>query len=320
MEHHAEHWTTRDRPSRSHFADFQRIFERTHFHWNLKTDAEDCFRADVSRRVLDEYVLTQISADPMSGKRTQQDVNKTNEHYFCLLYFERGESLLSQGVNETRVVPGSIALWDSTRPAFFDASENLHQCSLLIPHAVATTCLPGIEDLCGLQVRSDKGMGAILLSHLKKLHSSIDEIDPVDRPAILRATVELATAAFRPTRERLNGTAFKRALLTRVQEYIIANLGDPELGPQKIAAAFQFTPRYLHRLFSEFEITAADWIKRRRLQRCWHELQEERLKGLSITQIALKNGFNDSSSFSRAFKAEFGISPRAARQGPPSTG
>lgn len=316
MEKPIEQWSTQQRYCASHFSDFQKVFERTHFHWDLKNQGRDDFHAGVKRRVYDDFVMTQIIADPLMGTRTAADVKKSDDHYFCLLYLEGGRSLLSQGVNETTVEAGSIALWDSTRPAFFNATQRLHQCSLLIPHALATTCLPGIEDLCGLQVSSSSGMGALLLSHLKKLHASIDEIDAQDRPAILRATVELATAAFRPTQENLSGTAFKRALLMRVQEFIIANLGEPDLGPQKIAAAFRFSPRYLHRLFSEFDITVSDWIKRRRLQRSLHELRDDRFNSQSITQIALKNGFNDSSSFSRAFKAEFHVSPRDARRAP----
>ncbi|MEM6683748.1 MAG: helix-turn-helix domain-containing protein [Pseudomonadota bacterium] len=313
MEYLKQNWPQQQRYFANQFADFQRVFDRTHFHWDLKNQTHDEFQAGVRRRVYDDFILTQVITDPLRGTRSGDDIKKNDDHYFCLLYFEEGRSLLAQGPNETVVEEGSIALWDSTRPAFFNATQRLHQCSLLIPHSVATTCLPGIEDLCGLQVSSESGMGALLLSHLKKLHESIDDIDPKDRPAILRATVELATAAFRPTQERLNGTAFKRALLSRVQEYIIANLSDPDLGPQKIAETFNFSPRYLHRLFSEFDITVSDWIKKRRLQRSFNELQDSRFAAQSITQIALKNGFNDSSGFSRAFKAEFGISPRSAR-------
>ena len=310
----AESWSTEGLPNGQQFRTFQSVFERTHFHWDLKGDCSGGYSASIKRRSFGDFVFTHIEADPLAGKRTADDIKQCDEAYFCLLYLERGTSMLEQGANESTLSVGSIALWDSTRPAFFDARESLHQMSLLIPHDIATLALPGIEDLCGMEVRGDMGMGALLMSHLRQLHANIGTIEPRDRPAILRATVELTAAAFKPEREAMRGSAFRRALLSRVQEYIVANLGDPELGPQTVAAAFRFSPRYLHRLFAEFDMTVSEWIRRRRLMRARIDLESEGMDALSITQIAMKNGFSDSSHFSRTFRNEFGISPRGWRE------
>lgn len=309
----SEVWSSGCLPLGRQFRGFQQVFERTHFNWDLKQQNTDRFYAEVDRRAFGEFVFTSIHADPLAGKRTASDIRLSDEHYFCLLYFDEGASLLAQGANESEIRAGSVALWDSTRPAFFNATERLHQYSLLIPHDLGTSALPGIEDLCGLEISGSAGMGAILLAHLKQLHATIDSVEARDRAAILRATVELTAAAFRPDMKRTGGTTFRRALLARVQEYINANLGDPALGPQTIAAAFQFSPRYLHRLFSEFDLTVSDWIKRRRLTRSRYDLEDARFDGLSITQIALKNGFSDASHFSRSFRAEFDMSAREHR-------
>lgn len=309
----AEKWSSRELPPTRQFRGFQQVFERTHFNWDLKRQNADRFYAEIDRRAFDEFVFTSIKADPLAGKRTASDIRLSDGHYFCLLHFEEGVSLLSQGANECEIRAGSVALWDSTRPAFFNVTQKLHQCSLLIPHDIATASLPGIEDLCGLEISGATGMGAILLAHLRQLHSTIDSVDARDRAAILRATVELTAAAFRPDMKRTGGTAFRRALLARVQEYINASLRDPGLGPQSIAAAFNFSPRYLHRLFSEFDLTVSDWIKRRRLSRSRFDLEDGRFDSLSVTHIALKNGFSDASHFSRSFRAEFGLSPREHR-------
>lgn len=309
----SEQWSTRQSAPGRQFHDFQQVLDRTHFHWDLKKNTTDGFSAEVDRRSFDEFIFTHVEADPLQGRRTLHDIRQSDQHYFCLLYFGQGSSLLGQGPNESELHTGSISLWDSTRPAFFNATKRLQQYSLLIPHDLGTSCLPGIEDLCGLEVSGQSGMGAILLAHLKQLHASIDDVDARDRTAIMRATVELAAAAFRPEEQNSQGTTFRRALLARVQEYINTNLADPRLGPQTVADAFQFSPRYLHRLFSEFDLTVSDWIKRRRLARCRYDLEDARFDGYSITQIALKNGFGDSSHFSRCFRAEFDINPREHR-------
>lgn len=309
----AEVWDTKQVPQGSQFRAFQNVLDRTHSHWDLKNSNNGHYDAEVKRQTVNDFVFTELSADPLSGDRTLHDIRQSDSQYFCLLYLDAGEGVLRQGANESKSEAGSIALWDSTRPAFFGTLSKFHQFSLLIPHDMARQSLPGIEDLCGLNVDGNRGTGALLLSHLRNLHGSVDEIAAQDRPAILRATVELMAAAFRPTEEKIGGTAFRRALLTRVQEYTIENLGDADLGPQKIAAAFGFSPRYLHRLFSQFDMTVSEWIKRSRVFRSRCDMETPNFDGLSITQIAMKNGFKDSSHFSRVFKQEFEMSPRAYR-------
>lgn len=314
IEPDSERWNSRNAREGREFREFQEVFERTHFHWDLHHDPAKWNRAKLKKTIVDDFVFTRVASDPMAGTRTSSEIRLSDNHYFCLLYFERGTSLLRQGANESVIRRNSIALWDSTRPAFFDATEPLLQVSLMIPHQVATNCLPGIEDLCGLEVSGESGMGAILLSHLRQMHASIDSVAPRDRAAVLRATVELTAAAFRPETQKEGGTAFRRTLLHRVQEYILSYLSDPALGPQAISAAFGFSPRYLHRLFSEFDMTVSEWIKRMRLERCRYDLEDPRLADQSISQIAMRNGFGDSSHFSRSFRSEFGLSPREHRQ------
>ena len=309
-----ENWTSALMPPPRQFRGFQEVLDRTHFHWDLKNETEGGYQAEVRRRLVDDFVFTHIIADPMKGFRTAGDIGRGGEDYFCLLYFEEGECGLRQGRNESFIRKDMIAIWDSARPAMFDAATRLQQVSMLIPHRTATTIVPGIEDMCGTSVDGSVGLGALLLSHLKKLHLTIDSIDPGDRPAVLRATVELVAAAFRPQLETGSGSSFRRALLGRVQDYILANLHDPELSPARIAADFRFSPRYLHRLFDEFDFTVGDWIRRRRLIASKAALASRANGGFSITEIAMRHGFADASHFSHAFRQEYGMTPRDCRR------
>ena len=309
-----ESWSSSAIPPPRQLPGFQEVLDRTHFHWDLKGQGEDGYLAKVRRRAVDDFIFTRIVADPIKGFRTASDIRKGAEDYFCLLFFEGGQCGLSQGRNESWLKKDHIAIWDSARPAMFEAPETIFQVSILIPHRTATTIVPGIEDMCGKSVDGATGLGAILLSHLKQVHAMIDTIAPGDRPAVLRATVELVAAAFRPALADTSGSTFRRALVNRVQEHILANLGDPELTPAGIAAAFKFSPRYLHRLFEEFDFTVGDWIRRRRLHAAKVELASRTSDGITVTEVAMRYGFSDASHFSHAFKEEFSISPRDFRQ------
>lgn len=309
-----ELWSSTQLPPPRQLAGFQEVLDRTHFHWGLKSEQGDKFLAKVRRRAFDDFVFTQVVADPVAGFRTMDDVKRTPEDYFCLLYFEQGNCRLQQSRNECVITRNRVAIWDSTRPAAFENDEPLHQLSILIPRKTAKIIIPGIEDMCGLSIDGDAGLGAILRSHLQQVHQTIETVEPQDRPAVLRATVELVAAAFRPQPDALAGSVFRRALLHRVQDYIVANLDDPSLSAASLATAFRFSPRYLHRLFEEFGVTVGAWIRQRRLAACRSDLASRAMAGYNVTQIAMRHGFADSSHFSHAFKEEFGLSPREFRR------
>ncbi|ATW04998.1 helix-turn-helix domain-containing protein [Sphingorhabdus sp. YGSMI21] len=309
-----ESWQSASLPPTRQLPGFQEVLDRTHFHWDLKSDLNDRYIAEVRRRAVNDYMLTHIVADPVTGFRSMDDVKKSNDAYFCLLFFTQGECLLEQGANETVVTNGKIAIWDSTRPAKFQNTSRLTQYSILIPRDNAKIMIPGIEDMCGLSVDGTKGLGSILHSHLVQIHQAIELVEPEDRPAVLRATVELVAAAFKPESANRSSTAFRQAVLNRVQEYIVANLGEPDLSPATVAAAFKFSPRYLHRLFEESDESAGSWIRKRRLHAAKADLGDAGNSRLSVTQIAMRRGFADASHFSHAFRKEFGQSPRQFKQ------
>lgn len=64
----------------------------------------------------------------------------------------------------------------------------------------------------------------------------------------------------------------RRALLQRIHAFIEARLGDSELNPTTVADAHYISVRYLHKLFQTEQVTVADHIRRRRLDRCRRDL------------------------------------------------
>ena len=315
MIRHGETWSTTNIPSNRQFHSFQEVLDRTHFHWALKGAQKGPYMAHVARRSIDDFVFTRVVADPVMGRRSLESIRQDKEPYFCLLYFEEGRVDFQQGANTSRVGKDTVCLWDSTRPAFFEQHERSCQVSILFPHKAALSAVPGIEDLCGASVDGSTGLGSLLLSHLKRLHASIDTIADEDRPAVLRATMELVGAAFRPELPMARNSGFRRALMGRIQDYMASNLHDPGLSASSIAAAFRISPSYLHRLFKEIDVSVGEWIRKRRLQAARQALAPSASTKLAVTEVAMRFGFSDASHFSHAFKREFGIAPIDYRNG-----
>lgn len=73
------------------------------------------------------------------------------------------------------------------------------------------------------------------------------------------------------------------------------------------AGVAQFSPVHLSRLFQfAYGMTPAEYIRRRRLTESLAALQD---KSKTVLEIALDFGFEHEQSFTRAFSAEFGVTP-----------
>lgn len=96
----------------------------------------------------------------------------------------------------------------------------------------------------------------------------------------------------------------------RVQAFIERNLGDVALSPSRIAAAHAISTRYLQKLFEEQGLSVANWIRRRRLERCRRDLADPAQDGLPVRVIATRWGFTSESHFNRIFVPRTAPRPR----------
>jgi AraC-like DNA-binding protein len=107
----------------------------------------------------------------------------------------------------------------------------------------------------------------------------------------------------------------------RTETIIYEQATDPQMTPATIAAQLNVSLRQLYRAFSGSESPAA-LIRRRRLERA-AELLASRRTIANVESVAQECGFASAEYFSRAFRREFGLSPRAYRSAhreiPPST-
>jgi acetamidase/formamidase/AraC-like DNA-binding protein len=112
-------------------------------------------------------------------------------------------------------------------------------------------------------------------------------------------------------------TQVQAAHLRRVYAAIEARLGDPNLSMADIASQESLSQRYLQRLFERQETTFSNYVRERRLERCCVDLVDAKHADQAIADIGYRWGFRDQASFSRAFSAAYGVSPRSFRKAAP---
>ena len=96
-----------------------------------------------------------------------------------------------------------------------------------------------------------------------------------------------------------------------VMRYIREHINEP-LNREVLAEVAGFSVPHFHRVFrAEVGESATSYVRRLRMERAGRKL---RMGAVDITEIALAAGYDTHAAFSKAFKQQFGLSPREFRQ------
>ncbi len=161
------------------------------------------------------------------------------------------------------------------------------------------------------------GLGRVFSGLLQATAQSLSELTSDQlRPVELALTEFLvANLAAEDSPAALGGAEAARAAhLHRVCQTIETLLADPDLSLEQIAALDGVSPRTLQKLFASIDQNVSGYVRLRRLERCRLDLASPICASLSISEISFRWGFNGSAHFSRAFRAQYGVSPREYRR------
>ncbi|WP_187436693.1 helix-turn-helix domain-containing protein [Bradyrhizobium rifense] len=263
---------------------------------------------------LPNFDLIEVEADPQLVTRTRQLIDRS-ECAWLLMIQEEGICEIAQGDRRTTLEPGDIGLLDTSRPYQVMFPQAFRQSILRMPEPLFRDIAPRGNDLAGLALPGRQPLTAIARQNLLSFERCAGMIEPAFLPAVANCAIDHLSLAMRAT---LRGDRARRAIVpdhvVRADAWITRNLHDAELSVEDVARSVGLSPGHLQQLFrSATGLTVADAIRDRRLANCRKALADPSLSDQSITEIAFRWGFSESSSFSRAFRRAFGVSPRQFR-------
>ncbi|GAB3840358.1 helix-turn-helix transcriptional regulator [Dactylosporangium cerinum] len=91
--------------------------------------------------------------------------------------------------------------------------------------------------------------------------------------------------------------------------HLRTHVTDPDLSADKLAAHFGISKRYLYAVLARMDVTLSEWIRAERLSRAARALTNPANALVSVAAIARTSGYPDHSTFSRAFKQQYGCTP-----------
>lgn len=264
--------------------------------------------------------LTVVDAASQAVERCHLEAREQYEDCYFAVLMLSGSQWLEQDGRQVLLRPGDFAFYDGSRPHHLTFSRHWGEIILNIPRAGLDRELRGAGRLTATRVGCERGTGALLRGHLTGLAQELGVLRQADLVRLSQVTVGLiATAMANAHGAPAEAPRGRDHTLGRVKALIERSLDDPQLDTQRIAEALNVSPRYLNKLFEAEQTSLMRHVWARRLERCREDLTDAACAALSISDIALRWGFNDLSHFSRAFRGRFGCSPRECRRGP-STG
>ncbi|MEE4451538.1 acetamidase/formamidase family protein [Novosphingobium resinovorum] len=238
---------------------------------------------------------------------------------FWLVLLLEGRIAASSGDREVEIGEGDMVYGGGDTRCRIAMEGDFRLLIVKVPHS-----LPALKSRSQLPTEisdliADTAVGRMMSSLLRTVADTIldisdDQIRPVE---LALPEMIAATLLDRAPAKQLGGAAGGRAaILERVFQSIEMRLSDPNLNTHQIAAEHNISPRYLQKLFESHGESFGHYVKLRRLERCRLDLGSPLHAQRSISEILFQWGFNDSASFSRAFREQYGMSPREYRKSP----
>ncbi|HEX4224013.1 MAG TPA: AraC family transcriptional regulator [Pseudonocardiaceae bacterium] len=275
----------------------------------LVPDVRDA-RGDLAQARLGPVATFRVTGVPQVLRRTERQLKTRPSDMLKVCIQRTGTAMVQQDDRDIALGPGFMAIYDIDRP-YALRLDGEHWCSDVIAFPRTALAIPDrlLRALMSRAVPATSGPGAVLSEFVcttVRQRSGIVADGVAEH--LGRAALDLVAAALSGPDTLPDEPDPVRWQIT---SYIRANLADPTLCHDTVAAAHHMSGRTLHRLFSTEEQSVSQLIRSMRLEAIHRELASD--TGHSISQIAARWGLHDMPHFIRIFRATYGLRPSDVR-------
>lgn len=258
-----------------------------------------------------EVSVCNITSDPAVITRTARLTACAGSDDLHISLQVRSAGLIHQGSSSVAMRPGSVAVYATDLPYqldYFAPGQRL--IVMQISRAALELPLTTIASATGSIAVADTSGRQVFASYLRSLVGTHGRLDPQTRDDFARVTAELASTMLRSSetgRRVVPGSS--DSLLYTVQSFIRDQARSAELTVEDIARTHYISRRKLYELFSPIQTTPSAYLREERLRAASKLLADPDVR-LPIAAIALRCGFADVTTFTRAFRKRFEMTPR----------
>lgn len=299
------------------FAEWRRLISSTFVPLDAEPVRSGSFSGRLGGRQLNDVGIMRIEANPQTVLRSPALIKAGNGvgHYKLSLQL-KGHGLLLQDGREAVLAPGDVAIYDTQRPYTLNFEEDFETLVLMFPQHLLGLSPQDVSELTARSMGRDNLLAQAISPFVVSIADQLPGLrSPIGHRLAMNIVDLLSTLlADEIHAQPLSGSDNHARMLRRIQHHIQAQLADPYLAPDTIAAAHHIATRTLHKIFAESSLTVSGWIRERRLEAARRDLADPLRSHLPVREIGARWGLLDPAHFSRIFRAAFGTSPTQYRR------
>jgi AraC-like DNA-binding protein len=259
---------------------------------------------------LDGMAISQVSAPAVRVVRTRANMRSNPSDHWVLSYCRRGSTMITTD-RRTLDAPAGVPFVWSLGEASRSERTAVERMQIFLPRDTFRELAPLLDQACGAAL--DTPFGRLLGDFMLSLERRLPDVTAADAPRLIIAVRGMVAACLDPSDARLAEASGQIAFgrLERVRQAVRRHLRSPRLGPAVLCQLVGVSRSNLYRLFEDTG-GVAHYIQTQRLLAAHAALSDAENKQ-PVAAIAEEFCFADASSFSRAFRKEFGYSPSDVR-------
>lgn len=279
----------------------------------LPREKRSAFQGEFRAHRIGEAVASEMSASSYVVGRTPSDIARQAGDSLCVSLQVRGGGALETGDDQVESIgEGDLTISYSDLPFLGTPAKDggfLHR-TLKIPRDAAIMLDQPINDLAPAKLAEDVGVQRPLRALFTALTDpSGASADPEDLTHVARLSL-VARNRLAPGCSEARA-ALRAGLRYAAVEIMRRDLRKFDLAPATVAEELGVSVRQLHVLFEQAEQPFARTLSQIRVETAAELLRDSR--GLPVTQVALRCGFDSLATFYRVFGRAHGVSPNAFR-------
>ena len=256
-----------------------------------------------------EFSAVSAGAQEISGR------NRDQPAAIWLAALLEGSAILDDGRSQIAVQPGDIVFGPTGMAAALRLETRFRLLLITAPRVALDHRLVAPRSVRIGHLSAASGLNHVFSGLLRGLADTLETLTGDQLRPVELAVTEFLVACLATRRvEPHSAAAIRGAHLHRVRQTVEILLAEPDLRLGRVAEAAGVSPRYLQKLFAASGESFTHYVRLRRLERCRLDMLSPRYADASISSIAFRWGFNGSAHFSRAFRQQYGLSPRQARR------
>jgi AraC-like DNA-binding protein len=260
--------------------------------------------------------VTDLECEGHLVARRREDIARAASDTYYIYCQLEGSAWFSQSGRELVAETGDIVIADPNVPFLTSTPGSFNFRIWRMPRRMLDPLRADSGQLVMTHLRRDDPIGSVLASYLGALATQASRMDEIAEESIADNVGRLVALALgiAPEMQGSSREALRHAKLARVLRYIDSHLAEPELlTPRSVSEKLGMSVRSLHLLFETKGVSFGQWVTQRRLEEIKALLASPTAADRSIADIAFAWGFNDLSTFYRAFQNAYGVKPRDIR-------